>query len=121
MYWFLSRLVNITAYIFRVLQFILLIYLIGDVLYWFFALGKSFVADLFAPLYKLPVGAVTSFFAFFKWDVGEKFPLLQLEILLSIFVVLFLLIMSNVLFIFFGSLEKSLVEKAYDTGERDYE
>ena len=121
MYWFLSRFVNIIAYIFRVLQFVLVVYLIGDILYWFFALGKSIVADLFAPLYKLPVDAVISFFDFFKWDVGEKFPLLQLEILLSIFVVLFLLIISNVLFIFFGSLEKSLVEKAYDKGEKDYE
>ncbi|MBQ7450058.1 hypothetical protein IJS77_01475 [bacterium] len=121
MFWLLSRLIKNIAYAFRVFQFILLIYLVGDILYWFFALGKSFIADFFAPAYSLPLGIVKNIADALNWEIGKNFPLLQLDILLSIFVVIIVLIISNFLFIGLGALEKFLVEKAYDRGEKDYE
>ena len=120
MNWFIAQIVNKIAYIFRVFQFLLMIYLIIDFIYWILAVGKFSFALFFKPLYVPVVNMVNGLAEIINWDIGEKFPMLHPEIFCTMFIILIALFISNYLFIFFGNLEKKYVEKSYDSGEKDY-
>lgn len=120
MNWFMSQVVSKITYAFRVVQFLLALYFILDIIYWFCAVFRFSLTVLIGPLFNIPLSWVNSFAGIIKWNVGEKFSMLHPDIFVSIFFILIILIVFNVVFIWFGEVEKKYVEKSYDKGERDY-
>ena len=118
--WFIAQVVNKIAYTFRVLQFLLMVYLVIGFIYWILAIGKFIIALFFAPLYVPVINIVNGIAQIINWNIGENFPMLHPEIFCSLFIILIALFISNYLFIAFGNLEKKFVEKSYDSGEKDY-
>ena len=117
---FIAQVINKIAYIFRVLQFLLMAYLAVGFFYWILIVGKFTLAVFFEPLYKPTVNIVNGIAQIINWNIGEKFPMLHPEVFCSLFVIFVALFISNYLFIALGNVEKRYVEKSYDSGEKDY-
>ena len=120
MNWSISQVIHKIAYCFRVLQFLLMAYLIIGFIYWVLTVGKFIFALFFAPIYVPVVNIVNGFAKIINWNVGERFPMLHPEIFFALVVIFIALFISNVLFVVLGEIEKKFVEKSYDNGEKDY-
>ena len=120
MNWFMSKVISKVTFGFRVLQFLLLAYLAAGFVYWILALGKFIIAGFFEPFYTPVVDITKSLAQAVNWNIGEGFPMLHPDIFCSLILILIALIISNLLFVGFGEVEKKFVEQSYDKGEKDY-
>ena len=120
MNWFISQVIHKIAYAFRVLQFLLMAYLAVGFVYWILALGRFLIAGFLEPFYTPVVNIMKSLAHMINWNIGEGFPMLHPDIFCALILVLIALIISNVLFVVFGEVEKKFVEQSYDKGEKDY-